>query len=1078
MLSSRSIYEGIFDFLDNLRDNDYRISPHTYIAVQNLLVGLVARGALPDNPYRWHTWLAPIICSSPEEQSEFYDLFRKWLSAQETPSIKPPPITTAKKVLSFARRHRFTLIAILLVSLGIIFFFLSKQPIRPDNSKISGLILDDRTAAALANATISSLGQRTTSDSTGHFTLNNNSGARFAEVVVELPGYQTSTLTIDTSDTDIQIRLVKPSPSPSPSTGANDATTETIVPPLPKYSRFDLLLAYVLAGPLLVAGLILLWTSFRRRIQLEKLRSSKLLSVERTELEELPEGLFQGPAFRRTLQELRRYRQFQSTDLNVPATVNATAAQGGLFTPVTGSRKSQPEYLVLIDRATRFDQQAQFELEIAKRLEGADISVDLYFFRQDPRFCRNQSATARATTIHDMAARHPSHYLMIFSDGAGLVEPLTGEPRPWLDLFSSWTHRTLLTPESPNNWSYREYAIRKLGFTVVHATSRGIERFLETLALGAAHEAPSKSWYSARFPEVLGERPLRWLDDLSPDRTTVDRLCFELRGFLGDEGYHWLSACAVYPELQWALTLYFGQQLGITGQASFEERLLGMVRLPWFRHGTMPDWLRSRLISTLPNERENLIRRSIDNLPITSVRPYDSTLYLSFVKPPSEVERSRSWKNALLRLVDRWWPWRRKRGPSKATQGSDDRDYVFLSFMFGFKPSRLAVAAPAKLRSLLFRQGKATLELRPVAGTILTFFLALVVSSLGFLTLIYPNSRVTNIGANPLINSPWWPIPGPTLTETPSYEITFRPNKGEPGKEYPFAVKISDCSHFSLADSSLTAPGGSGIGVGGIKSGPCNLSSTLRIATKAQPAIVPLTLVTKGLPNSVLNFRILSSTTPEPETVAPEVSCVGIQDISQCPSEGCSSIGVTTLAELNKVKNRTNAPTNPRARSLNWIRSLPDPTSWQPGADRAELKALGEGVPVTVLAFVQSVRRGAAESCNCGLRDARFTDVTLVLTDNADDQEMTSVTAEVTPRIRLGGHPEFVFSQLKPLEGGLVRITGWLMFDDQHFTDHQLRRATNWEIHPITQIEVCTGSVEGCREGVGWKTLKDYVSQP
>ena len=37
----------------------------------------------------------------------------------------------------------------------------------------------------------------------------------------------------------------------------------------------------------------------------------------------------------------------------------------------------------------------------------------------------------------------------------------------------------------------------------------------------------------------------------------------------------------------------------------FEEMLLGLVHLPWFRHGYMPNWLRLHLISVLsPGTRE------------------------------------------------------------------------------------------------------------------------------------------------------------------------------------------------------------------------------------------------------------------------------------------------------------------------------------------------------------------------------------------------------------------------------------------------------------------------------------------
>jgi hypothetical protein len=45
------------------------------------------------------------------------------------------------------------------------------------------------------------------------------------------------------------------------------------------------------------------------------------------------------------------------------------------------------------------------------------------------------------------------------------------------------------------------------------------------------------------------------------------------------------------------LTRYLGARL--FGQPdAWDERLLRLVRLPWFRHGTMPDWLRNELLAS------------------------------------------------------------------------------------------------------------------------------------------------------------------------------------------------------------------------------------------------------------------------------------------------------------------------------------------------------------------------------------------------------------------------------------------------------------------------------------------------
>ena len=35
-----------------------------------------------------------------------------------------------------------------------------------------------------------------------------------------------------------------------------------------------------------------------------------------------------------------------------------------------------------------------------------------------------------------------------------------------------------------------------------------------------------------------------------------------------------------------------------------------------------------------------------------------------------------------------------------------------------------------------------------------------------------------------------------------------------------------------------------------------------------------------------------------------------------------------------------------------------------------------------------------------------------------------------------------------------VRVSGWLMFDQEHLDKIGTRRLTAWEIHPITKIEI------------------------
>jgi hypothetical protein len=56
----------------------------------------------------------------------------------------------------------------------------------------------------------------------------------------------------------------------------------------------------------------------------------------------------------------------------------------------------------------------------------------------------------------------------------------------------------------------------------------------------------------------------------------------------------------------------------------------------------------------------------------------------------------------------------------------------------------------------------------------------------------------------------------------------------------------------------------------------------------------------------------------------------------------------------------------------------------------------------------------------------------------------------------------------------LVRVTGQLLFDSEHFIRSPLVRKNNWEIHPVFKLEFCE-SGNNCKAGsdAGWKSLDD-----
>jgi hypothetical protein len=222
-------------------------------------------------------------------------------------------------------------------------------------------------------------------------------------------------------------------------------------------------------------------------------------------------------------------------------------------------------------------------------------------------------------------------------------------------------------------------------------------------------------------------------------------------------------------------------------------------------------------------------------------------------------------------------------------------------------------------------------------------------------------------------------------------------------------------------------------------------------------------------------------------------------NIGTCAAEGCSSDNHHD-PKLNRLKNSKSNSQPVTDRSLTWMKGRHNPTHYTLGGSRNELTGLGEGDQVRVAGYLLAAKLElGGESCNCYLRTEAETDNHLVLVTKATvdkfhlpphantttlktvfhKREAESVTAEYTPRVRLD-HPTFTNGKIQPLinktaQGALlVRVTGPLLFDSEHFFEHKLNRVNNWEIHPVFHLEYCPkGKTCAANSDVNWQDIED-----
>jgi hypothetical protein len=178
--------------------------------------------------------------------------------------------------------------------------------------------------------------------------------------------------------------------------------------------------------------------------------------------------------------------------------------------------------------------------------------------------------------------------------------------------------------------------------------------------------------------------------------------------------------------------------------------------------------------------------------------------------------------------------------------------------------------------------------------------------------------------------------------------------------------------------------------------------------------------------------------------------------------DGCGMEGDATAPSaraLNILKNRYTAPAPADLDSQVTLAALV-----APGDDRARWD---ERHGASIVGYVHDVKPGGIETTNCRARDLpeRDTHIELVL-DPMDATGPRRVIVEVTPRWRAmlaaNGVDWSTAALRKFYLGRWVRVTGWLLFDAEHANAAENTapgnarnwRATAWEVHPITAIEV------------------------
>ncbi len=662
--------EQLEELLERLRQEGFRIGVAETLRLHRLLLALVDRGVPLDDPQRLASLLGPVLCRSASEQEAFARHMRSWWPQ---PLPQPSPLQAALKAveqpsalqeaLQAVERRRNRLLRWL--------------PTRP---------LALALAAGVAAAAVGVTGV-----------------VRWQQAARPDPAPGPLMQTPKEGSADRR----QPNKKPEPSRPELQTPTEPATELLAREEGLLLLpLDFALLLPIglllsmaAVQGSVRWWWWRQARLVLQRLPSRGDPQLHRIALEAIAANLLALPERHRLGRALNRWQSLPSGELDGAATVEQSLRQGGWLCPQYGLRRERLSYLFLLDQESLADQQTRQLRAWLEGLRQEGVLVEWVCFQRQPSFCHGPGGLGPQRSLAELAALHPEAVAVVVADGERFFSPVDGSLQPWLDQLAAWPRRVALTPRPRPQWGATEAELGRQ-LPLLPASAEGLLALGPLLLEDSTRTTTPATLATAADPAQPPEPALlrggaaRWLERTPPAAAVVEQLLAELRSYLGADGFSWLAACAVFPDLHWTITAYLGQRLrNAAGQPLIAGcPLLRLARLPWFRLGLLPDWLRLPLVLSLDAEQQGAVRQALTQLLLGAVEAGEleggelGTAQLTVAS-----DQGRSLPRLLPPLLERL---RRRSGAT-----SPLRDHLFLRFLQN-RPL-LAADAPESLRRLM-----------------------------------------------------------------------------------------------------------------------------------------------------------------------------------------------------------------------------------------------------------------------------------------------------------------------------------------------------------------------------------------
>ena len=418
------------------------------------------------------------------------------------------------------------------------------------------------------------------------------------------------------------------------------------------------------------------------------------------QLEALGSRIFDAADLRETARRMRQRENAMQFTLDVPATITATIRGHGFPNFRYRAIRRPPEYVVFIERVSQADQFAAMTTDLVQMLQAEGVLVFRYYFEGTPRRLFTESGDQ--IDLLDFAPRTSESRLLLFASSGNLFHPISGKLEAWVQpVFEAYKLKSILLSDAPRR--KRVERLQDAGFAVVSADSAGVRQTIDFFESGGVMGGKAFPVFHALDAPPPEEEVLK---GAGPDAA-------------GSPLHSWIAACAVYPELNWNLTLRLASP--VDPKLACEPEASKVARMPWFRSGEIPASAREQLAAMIPERLRRPIQDSLYGLLSAQLIPKDTFAWenwqntLRAFRPPAQ-----SWRDRLRTVFSD--------GPDPLAAESA-HDFTFIRFLDRHPKIEKFFKIPERLRALVFEQGMTAFGIRTLAWLPAAVLAALVIAA-------------------------------------------------------------------------------------------------------------------------------------------------------------------------------------------------------------------------------------------------------------------------------------------------------------------------------------------------------------